>query len=131
MENWKTQQFFHFRLEDERYHNGEYLSQGSVNHMSRSYMVSSESLEKTGLYDLNPEVADAEGRERWARRVLDLRQVWSIAQRTTNREINLAFIVAKECFNNFQALDMVLSLLAFKNRKYKPRTTSIIRVKQV
>ena len=34
------ERFFRFRLEDERYHNGEYLSQGSVDHASRSCVVS-------------------------------------------------------------------------------------------
>jgi hypothetical protein len=94
-------------------------------------MVSLESLEKTGLYDLYPEFADAQGMERWTNRVLELRQVWSIAQRTTNREIQLAFMVAKECFNNFEALDIALILLAFKNRKYQPTTTSTTRGKHV
>ncbi|EDN93604.1 hypothetical protein SS1G_09471 [Sclerotinia sclerotiorum 1980 UF-70] len=76
----KTQQFFNFRLKDERYHNGEYLSQGSLNHTGRSCVISLKLLEESGLYNLYPELGDVKGMDRWAKRVLELRQGWSTEQ---------------------------------------------------
>lgn len=113
----ETRKFFRFRLKDERYHNGEYLSQGSVNHAGRSCVFSLEDLEESGLYDLYPELADEEGMKSWTNRVLDLRLVWSIEQPTTHREIELASIMARSCFNRFEILDMMIILLGFKARK--------------
>ncbi|KAF4627345.1 hypothetical protein G7Y89_g10810 [Cudoniella acicularis] len=115
----ETQKFFRFRLEDERYYNGEYLSQGSVNHASRSCVVSLESLEESGVYDLYPEFAEVQGMEKWTNRVLELRQGWSIEQRTTPQKIQLASMVTMKCFNNFETIDMVLILLSFKARKIR------------
>jgi hypothetical protein len=46
-------------------------------------MVSLENLEDSGLYDLYPEFANVQGIEKWTNRVLELRQGWSIEQRTT------------------------------------------------
>jgi hypothetical protein len=77
-EGEKKRDFFRFRLDDERYYNGEYLSQGSVNHAGRSCMVSWKSLEEYGLYDLYPEFADEEGAKTWVKRALELRKGWSI-----------------------------------------------------
>ncbi|KFY93402.1 hypothetical protein V500_03721 [Pseudogymnoascus sp. VKM F-4518 (FW-2643)] len=115
----KKQKFFRFRLDDERYHNGEYLSQGLVNHAGRSCMVSLKSLEESGLYDLYPEFTNIQGTEKWTSRVLELRQGWSIEQRTTPQEIQLASMVTRKCFNTFETIDMVLILLAFKARKIR------------
>ncbi|KAH9213134.1 hypothetical protein DL95DRAFT_367320 [Leptodontidium sp. 2 PMI_412] len=118
-EGGKTEEFFRFRLEDTRYHNGEYLSQGSVDHAGRSCVVSLESLEESGLYDLYPEFAEVEGAERWTNRVRELREGWSIEQRTTIREVQLASVVARRCFSAFETPHMMLILLAFKARKIK------------
>ncbi|KAH6702046.1 hypothetical protein BKA61DRAFT_704642 [Leptodontidium sp. MPI-SDFR-AT-0119] len=115
----KTEEFFRFRLEDTRYHNGEYLPQGSVDHAGRSCVVSLESLEESGLYDLYPEFAEVEGAERWTNRVRELREGWSIEQRTTIREVQLASAVARRCFSAFETPHMMLILLAFKARKIK------------
>lgn len=115
----KTQQFFNFRLKDERYHNGEYLSQGSLNHTGRSCVISLKLLEESGLYNLYPELGDVKGMDRWAKRVLELRQGWSTEQGTTPEEIELASIIARKCFDNFETLDMILILLTFKARKIR------------
>lgn len=82
-------------------------------------MVSLETLEKSGLYDLYPEYAEEEGKESWTNRVLDLRKRWSIKQRTTPREVQLASEVASKCFNSFETAHMMLMLLTFKARKMK------------
>jgi hypothetical protein len=115
----KTKKFFRFRLKDTRYHNGEYLSQGSVDHASRSCVVSLESLEESGLYDLYPEFAEVEGTKRWTNRVRELREGWSVEQRTTPREVQLASVVARRCFNTFETPNMMLILLTFRARKIK------------
>lgn len=117
------QDFFSFRLDNERYHNGEYLSQGLVNHAGRSCMVSLKCLEESGLYDLYPEFTDIQGTEKWTNRVLELRQAWSIEQRTTLREIQLASKVTEKCFNAIKTIDMVLILLAFKARKIRGKVS--------
>ena len=78
-----------------------------------------ESLEESGLYDLYPEFADVQGMERWTNRVRELREGWSIEQRTTPREVELASVAARRCFNTFETPDMMLILLTFKARKMK------------
>lgn len=120
-----TQNFFRFRLDDERYHNGEYLSQGSVSHAGRSCVVSLKNLEESGLYDLYPEFADIQGKIKWTNRVLELRQGWSVEQRTTPQEIQLASMVTRKCFTNMEGMDMVLILLSFKARKIRGKVSII------
>lgn len=115
----EKENFFRFRLEDTRYHNGEYLSQGSVDYAGRSCVVSLKRLEESGLYDLYPELAEAQGKERWTNRVRELREGWSIEQRTTAQEVELASVVARRCFNAFERPEMMLILLTFKARKIK------------
>jgi hypothetical protein len=113
----KTKDFFHLRREDTRYHNGEYFSQGTVNHAGRSSTVSLKSLENLGLFKLYPEFNVAmRGKDGWTNRVRDLRQAWSKEQNTTVGEIQFASRVAM-CFNDFKKADMMLILLSFKARK--------------
>lgn len=71
---------FRFRLETERYYNGEYLSQGSLNHTGRSCIVSLKTLEESGLCHLYTEFADKKGEARWTENVRDIRNNWSIEQ---------------------------------------------------
>jgi hypothetical protein len=117
-----AQKFFKFRLEDEMFYNGEYLSQGAVNHAGRSCVVSLELLIKAGLFQLYPEFEDVEGSTKWARRVLELRQNWSAEQATTEREIQLALRVGSNCFKQFAPFDVASILLTFKNRRYSRLT---------
>jgi hypothetical protein len=109
--------FFDFRLENEDFYNGEYLSQGAVNHTGRSCLVSLEHLIKAGLFQLYPESEDARGSEKWAKRVLELRQNWSAEQGTTDQEIQLALRVGRNCFTQFEPSNIASILLTFKNRK--------------
>jgi hypothetical protein len=117
----KTEKFFRFCLEDTKYHNREYLSQGSVDYASRLYMVSLESLEESGLYNLYPELTEVQGTERWTNCIRELRESWSIEQRTTPREVQLASDVARRCFNTFEIPHIMLILLIFKARKIKDK----------
>ena len=110
--------FFNFRLENEDYYNGEYLSQGEVNHAGRSCVTTLEHLRDAGLLQPCPEFEDARGSEKWSKRVMELRQNWSAEQVTTNREIQLAFEVARNCFAEFDSSEIASILLTFKNRKY-------------
>jgi len=64
----------------------------------------------------SPEV---QGTERWTNRVRELREGWSIEQRTTPREVQLASVVARRCFNTFETPHMMLILLTFKAHKIK------------
>jgi hypothetical protein len=52
-------------------------------------------------------------------RVRELREGWSIEQRTTPQEVQLASVVARRCFNTFETPHMMLILLTFKARKKK------------
>ncbi|KAF2650060.1 hypothetical protein K491DRAFT_732603 [Lophiostoma macrostomum CBS 122681] len=83
----KIRGFFDFRLRNEDYYNGEYLSQGAVNISNRSCVVSLQQLINAGLYQLYPEFEEAEGTRTWAKRVRDLRQRWSGEHRTTEDEL--------------------------------------------
>jgi hypothetical protein len=111
------ERFFDFRLKSEDYYNGEYLSQGVLNHEDRSCIVSLEQLINAGLYELYPEFDDQEGSEKWAKRVRELRQIWSAEHTTTDREIELALKIGRECFTQFEPLAIACMLLSFKNRK--------------
>jgi hypothetical protein len=110
--------FFDFRLHTSDYYNGEYLSQGAVNHSGRSCMMSLKRLTDSGLLQLYPEFEDAEGHKKWAKRVRELRQIWSVEHKTTDREIQLALQVARDCFAQFGRIDIASILLSFKHRKY-------------
>ncbi|EEU34828.1 uncharacterized protein NECHADRAFT_88411 [Fusarium vanettenii 77-13-4] len=117
------ERFFRFRLGNSEYDNGEYLSQGLVNHGGRSCTFSLQDLVEAGLYELYPEFGDAQARGKWTNRVRDLRVCWDNEQKTTLQDILHAFNMARECFGPFDAPDMALLLLTFKNRKL--RTTAL------
>ncbi|KAF2111562.1 hypothetical protein BDV96DRAFT_666119 [Lophiotrema nucula] len=119
-----ARKFFDFRLGNEDYYNGEYLSQGAVNHSNRSCVVSLEHLMQAGLFQLYPEFRDASGRNLWAKRVRELRQNWSAEQGTTDHEIQLALAVGRNCFNQFESIDIAAILLTFKNRKFSRLTST-------
>lgn len=112
------EKFFHFRLENKDFYNGEYLSQGKLNHAGRSCVISLDHLLDAGLLQLYPEFGDARGREKWTKRVRELRQNWSAEQGTTDQEIQLAFEVADKCLAEFDSSEIAFILLTFKNRKY-------------
>lgn len=90
----KIPKFFRFRLNNNDYYNGEYLSQGTVNHAGRSCIVSLEELEKADLCKLYPEFKPRRKPPQWANRVRDLREEWSFEQRTTDQEIQYALAIA-------------------------------------
>ncbi|KAL3264530.1 hypothetical protein ABHI18_000643 [Aspergillus niger] len=115
--------FFDFRLEDPYYDNGEYLSQGVLHHAGRSSVVSLEQLIHAGLYDLYPEFRDPASRNLWTNRVGSLRLAWSNEHTTTQLDLRSAVKLARECFNTFNALDIALVLLSFKERKLRTPAT--------
>ena len=101
------------------YDNGEYLTQGTLYHKARSCVFSLESLVSAGLYQLYPEFEDPAARNQWTKRVKELRLGWEAAQQTSKQEIQTALRVAKMCFKQFEAVDMALLLLMFKNRSVR------------
>jgi hypothetical protein len=113
-----TSQFFDFRLDNSDYYNGEYLSQGAVNHSGRSCMMSLERLIDAGLFQLYPEFDDADSQKKWTERLRELRHIWSAEQKTTDREIELALQVACNGFAQLGRAEIASILLAFKHRKY-------------
>jgi hypothetical protein len=96
--------------------NGEYLSQGTVIHSGRSCVFSLQELINAGLYKLYPEFGAASGKDKWPRRVRDLRSAWSRPQHTRQDELQQAAEIASCCFAGFDSLDISLLLLSFKNR---------------
>ncbi|KAH6874407.1 hypothetical protein B0T10DRAFT_586371 [Thelonectria olida] len=118
----EQERFFQFRLNSD-YDNGEYLSQGTVNHAGRSCTFSLHGLIQAGLYSLYPEFADEQAKTQWPNRVRDLRLDWSVEQSTSAQDIKYAFKIATKCFGSlpsFDVIDMMFLLLSFKNRKLQP-----------
>ncbi|KAI0879042.1 hypothetical protein GGS24DRAFT_515210 [Hypoxylon argillaceum] len=113
----ETESFLKFRYNNEEYYNGEYFSQGLVDHSGRSCVVSLEALIHSGLYDLYPQLNDRYGKYKWSKRVLELREVWDKQQRTMRQEMEQAVSIAKT-FSEPAELDIALILLTFKNRQY-------------
>ncbi|MBE3042279.1 hypothetical protein IMZ48_06805 [Candidatus Bathyarchaeota archaeon] len=112
--------FFDFRLKRSDYDNGEYLSQGLVNHGGRSCTFSLQDLINAGLHDLYPEFAEDGGKEEWANRVKKLRDTrWYYEEGTSQDEVRHALEMARGCFGRFSTTDMTMVLLAFKNRKLR------------
>ncbi|KAJ3548779.1 hypothetical protein NM208_g839 [Fusarium decemcellulare] len=111
--------FLRFRLGRADYDNGEYLSQGLVNHGGRSSTFSLQDLVDAGLYELYPELEDAESRQYWTNRVKSLRRSWDTEQETTTQEIRQAFGIAERCVQSSDVPDIALLLLSFKNRKHQ------------
>lgn len=116
--NGAIKSFFDFRLGNEDYYNGEFLSQGRVSIIDRSCVVSLEEMIQAGLFRLYPEFGDSEGGKTWAKRTLYLRKIWSAEQDTTDGDIELALGVGRKCFPQFEPLHVACVLLAFKNRKH-------------
>jgi hypothetical protein len=106
--------FFFFRPEKTDYYNGEYLSQGVLNHAGRSSVADFKQLENAGLYQLYPQFKDVAGRYQWTNRVRDLRQEWSEEHTTTYNDVPCALKIARKCFPNFDEHDVACILLAFK-----------------
>ncbi|KAJ5288310.1 hypothetical protein N7508_011085 [Penicillium antarcticum] len=119
----KMRSFFNFRLENAYYDNGEYLSQGVLHHIGRSSVVSLAQLIQAGLHDLYPQFADPAAMDSWTKRVGFLRSEWSIEHTTTQLDIQKAIEMARTCFKSFDAPDVALLLLSFKNRKLRVPAT--------
>lgn len=116
----EVKRVFNRRLCKQEFYNGEYFSQGVVNHAGRSCIVSLKQLEDAGIFRLYPELKnpkDSSGYIRNAIRVCDLRREWSEEQTTTEEEISYALNIAQECFEGFDASDIACILLGFRNRK--------------
>ncbi|TID21525.1 hypothetical protein E6O75_ATG04920 [Venturia nashicola] len=120
-------EFFTFRLTDEDYYNGEFLSQGKVSLVDRACVVSLEDLIQAGLFELYPEFDDVEGGKKWAKRALELRRSWSAERTTSDHEIKLALGIGSKCFSRFGPLHVAHILLAFKSRKYTENFQSVDR----
>ncbi|KAK7909149.1 hypothetical protein PG985_015027 [Apiospora marii] len=117
-----------WKLRDgEDYYNGEYLSQGTLTHAGRSYLVSLKQLEEAGLYKLYREFEDPKGAAQWADRVKELRLLWSGHHTTIDKEISRALEVGS-CISPSHASDMALMLLAFK---YRERRTTLANVEEL
>ncbi|KAI9041128.1 uncharacterized protein KD926_007398 [Aspergillus affinis] len=116
-------QYFDLRLLVYIYQNGEYLSQGLINHRGRSRVISLAQLEESGLYSLYPEFADGHRHTKWAVTTAYLRQLWTVEQITTYEEIKRAIKLARNCFAGFRVLDIVVILLCFKERFIERRVT--------
>lgn len=109
--------FFHFRLNRNDYYNGEYLSQGRLDHAGRSCMMSLEQLVHAGLYQLYPEFNDEAGRNVWTNRVRELRSNWATEHRTADCDVELALTVGRRCFDHFELCDIASLILTLKNRQ--------------
>jgi hypothetical protein len=114
------------RLRSKHYYNGEYLSQGVLNHEGRSHVVSFQQLKAAGLYNLYPEFKEKDGASEWANRVKSLRMQWQHEQISTDENISWARKIAQICFPLFDPVHVGCILLAFKNRKLSSKLSSFI-----
>ncbi|KAF5591993.1 uncharacterized protein FSUBG_10297 [Fusarium subglutinans] len=105
-----------FRLKNREFDNGEYISQGTINHAGRSVVFSLEDLVAFGLYELYPEFAEHSSATTWTSRVLELRTSWSDRCQTYSEDFSLACEIAKGPMNGLDTWDAVLLLMAFRNR---------------
>lgn len=112
----KVLDFFDFREGYTQYYNGEYLSQGFLKHVGRSSITSLGELREAGLFELYPDFDNANGKTQWAKRVLELRNMWSSERTTTDCEIQLALQIEFKCFSRFEKCSIASMLLAFRNR---------------
>jgi hypothetical protein len=94
-----------------------------VHHGGRSCVFSLSQLIQAGLHDLYPDLAEESGMKSWTNRVKVLRSRWSADDHPTTRvDIQTALGLATACFRQFDATDVALLLLSFKNRKLKATT---------
>lgn len=117
----KELDFLRMRSDNPDYGKGEYLSQGTLNVQGRSCTTSLLTLQEAGLGSLYPQLdintePDAFVRTKWPRYVRRLREEWKTTHETTEREIEVARNMARECFGVFEEMDIVLLLLAFRSR---------------
>ncbi|KAJ5085227.1 hypothetical protein N7532_009998 [Penicillium argentinense] len=80
---------------------------------------------QAGLHDLYPEFADPAAMGSWTKRVGFLRSGWSTEHTTTQLDIQRAVGMARACFKSFNAPDVALLLLSFKNRKLRAPATKV------
>ncbi|KAK4215770.1 hypothetical protein QBC37DRAFT_457898 [Rhypophila decipiens] len=73
--------FFDFRLTRMDYDNGEFLSQGELNHAGRSCIFTLDQLLNGGMHDLYPELSEES--EKWTSRTVKLRSKWSSTSHLT------------------------------------------------
>ncbi|KAK4893547.1 hypothetical protein LTR49_028481, partial [Elasticomyces elasticus] len=114
-ESADLRKLLHLRKE---YDNGEYLSQGALNHKDRSSIVTLEKLIRSGLHDLHPEFANASGGEGWTSRVRELRLMWAECRSTTHKDVQVASRIATTCFHTLSTSEIAICLLTFKARDY-------------
>ncbi|KAF5534698.1 regulator-Ty1 transposition [Fusarium mexicanum] len=105
------------RLENPEYDNGEYLSQGVIHHGGRSSVFSLQDLMSFNLYKLYPEFAVPTARGSWTNRVLELRSDWTGECNSSFDEFFLAHQIATGSMKKFDAWDVILLLMTFRQRQ--------------
>ncbi|KAI0377344.1 hypothetical protein F5Y04DRAFT_284982 [Hypomontagnella monticulosa] len=118
----KDRWLFDNRQPGVEYDNGEYLSQGLMNHSGRSCVVPFSVLEENGLYELYPELKFENSGGKWTNRVKELRVAWSCEVTTPQQHVDGALAVAREFSRVFPTWEVATILLCLKNRKLQPAT---------
>jgi hypothetical protein len=112
-----VERFFRQKIGAAKYYNGEYFSQGHLEHVGRSSVTTLQDLLTAGLFRLYPDFKDPKARDKWAIRARDLRQMWWQAASTSDEEIESAFQIARTCFGRFDTTEITSILLTFRYRK--------------
>jgi hypothetical protein len=126
----KARGFSTFRLADPRYYNGEYISQGRVNHLGRSSVCTLSQVISSGLFELYPEFEDSEWKNKWANRTLNLRREWAEECDTSAREIALAVKIGRECFSALDGVHGACVLLAFRERRLRGEGNACVEIER-
>ncbi|KAK0267923.1 hypothetical protein LTR35_011705 [Friedmanniomyces endolithicus] len=105
------------RLRKQFYDNGEYLSQGTLNHSCHSCVTSLQSLAQAGIYQLYPECDKGSGS--WTKRVEELRAIWIVPQTTSHEDVDLAVKIEGLCFHDLDTVHLAIVLLSFRARQIR------------
>jgi hypothetical protein len=100
------------------YYFGEYLSQGALDIRGQCVEVSFQTLINLGLFELFPPLAVEAKWEKWARRVIELRQPFYTREvlSSTADEVRTAIRIARDGFGGRWTFPIAAMLLAFRPR---------------
>ena len=99
---------------------GEYLTQGRLDIKEKCVETTMQSMIDSGLFRFFPELEDESHWEKWANRVLELRQPFQTPRNnchTSQTDVRQAISIAESCFGGCWASPMAAMILSLKPRK--------------
>ncbi|KAL4982175.1 hypothetical protein BDW68DRAFT_64073 [Aspergillus falconensis] len=117
----RLQKFVEFR--ESEYYFGEYLTQGKLAIQNRCVWTSVQKMIDSGLFDLQPALADKTQWQWWPKRVLVFREQFETGKcvPTTDADVETAVEMARQCFGGNWVVPGAIMLLALQPRKRDDR----------